>query len=160
MKANRQIKGNPALDDVDHALGRPCSASLVDNTYRDHYAAGDPDKIDEASIRAGIRLTEWFKNEARRVYAMLSELPDERDRRELIDWIDRKGGSVTAREVQQGHRQYRTAQEAEVALIDLVKAGYGHWERTPPGKRGQPTRRFVLSTVYGNTQNPEETQIP
>ena len=63
---------------------------------------------------------------------------------------------MTAREVQQGHRQYRTAQDAEAALAELSKAGYGDWEPTPPGRRGQPTRRFVLSTVYGNSLKPEE----
>jgi hypothetical protein len=77
----------------------------------------------------------------------------------LIEWIERKGGSVTAREVQQGHRQCRTAKDAEAALNELAKAGNGTWRPSPPGRRGQPTRRFVLSTastVYGNALKPEE----
>ena len=92
-------------------------------------------------------------------YSLLSESDDDRDQRQLIEWIERKGGSVTARDVQQGHRRYHTAQEAEAVLNELAKAGSGRWEPTPPGRRGQPTRRFVLSTVstvYGNTSNPEE----
>jgi hypothetical protein len=36
---------------------------------------------------------------------------------------------------------------ADAALEALVKAGHGAWVPTPPGRRGQPTRRFVLSTV-------------
>jgi hypothetical protein len=119
----------------------------------------DPDKVDLESMNAGIKLAQWFKNEARRVYAMLSESDDDRDERRLIEWIERKGGSVTAREVQQGHRQYQTALEAEAVLNELVKAGWGEWQQTPPGQRGQPTRRFVLSTVstvYGNTPAPDE----
>lgn len=39
MQVNRQIKGNPALDDVDHALGRPFRPH---DTYRDHYATYNP----------------------------------------------------------------------------------------------------------------------
>jgi hypothetical protein len=115
--------------------------------------------VDEISMTAGVRLAEWFKHEVRRVYSQLSETEGDQSRRELVEWINRKGGSVTAREVQQGHRQYQTALEAEAVLNELVKAGHGQWEPTPPGRRGQPTRRFVLSTVstvYGNTPAPDE----
>ena len=105
------------------------------------------DAVDAVSMKAGIELAQWFKAEARRVYAMLSESDDDRRQRQLIEWIERKSGSVTAREVQQGHRQYRTAQEAEAALEELAKAGCGQWQSTPPGRRGQPTRRFTLCTV-------------
>jgi hypothetical protein len=115
------------------------------------------DAIDAASMKAGIELAQWFKAEARRVYSLLSESDDDRDQRRLIEWIERKGGSVTARDVQQGNRQYRTALDAEAALEALAKDGCGNWEPTPPGRRGQPTRRFVLaSTVYGNTLKPDE----
>jgi hypothetical protein len=119
------------------------------------WAANDPTlhdehKVDEASMAAGIRITQWFKNEARRVYGMLFESDNDHDERQLLEWIGCKGGSVTAREVQQGRREFKKAHEAEEALTKLVKAGHGLWEPTPPGRRGQPTRRFVLSTVYGN----------
>lgn len=43
-QVNRYIKGNPALDDVDHALGRPFDPF---DTYRNHYATDCPDKIAE-----------------------------------------------------------------------------------------------------------------
>lgn len=115
-----------------------------------------PDEVDFRSIKAGIRLSRWFGHEARRIYSILDETEDESEKRRLIEWIERKGGKVTTREVQQGHRKYRKAEDARVALEDLVKAGYGEWESTPPGRRGQPTRRFVLSAVYGNTVKPKE----
>jgi hypothetical protein len=124
-------------------------------------AAGEPtltdaNSVDEVSMAAGIRLAEWFKHEARRVYSRLSETEEDQSRRELVEWITRKGGSVTARDVQQGRREFKKAPEAEEALDELVKARHGQWEPTPPGRRGQPTRRFVLSTVYGNTLNQPE----
>ena len=105
-----------------------------------------PDAVDAASMKAGIELAQWFKAEARRVYSLLSESDEDRDRRRLIEWIERKSGSVTAREVQQGHRQYRTAQEAEAALNELAKAGCGRWEPTPPW----PTRttNAAIRSVY------------
>ena len=128
------------------------------------WAAADPtlenaDVVDVASMEAGIVLAQWFKAEVRRVYPLLSESDDEQAQRRLIEWIERKGGSVTAREVQQGHRQFCTAGHSEAALEGLVKAGYGSWKSTLSGRRGQPTRRFVLSVasaVYGNPPKPHE----
>ena len=43
-QVSRYIKGNPELDDVDHALGRPYSPH---DTYRNYYATDCPDKIEE-----------------------------------------------------------------------------------------------------------------
>ena len=122
-----------------------------------------PDVVDVASINAGIRLAEWFKHETRRVYALLAESDDERDRRRLVEWIERKGGLVTAREMQMGCRWLRQAGAAEAALNELAKAGCGNWEPSPAGQRGQPTRRFRLSTVStvnGNSPTPDKTTIP
>src|SRR5262249_23127325 len=115
--------------------------------------------VDVDSMKAGIALAKWFKHEARRVYAMLDETDAERDQRRLVDWIGRKGGTGTAREVQQGCRWLKEPRTAETALEELGKAGRGPWEQSPAGQRGQPTRRFKLSTastVYGNTSFPEE----
>ncbi len=110
-------------------------------------------------MNAGIVLAKWFKPEARRVYAMLDESDAERDQRQLGEWIGRKDGTVTARELQQGCRWLREPGAAEAALEALAKAGRGTWEQSPAGQRGQPTRRFkpsTVSTVYGNTSFPEE----
>jgi hypothetical protein len=117
-----------------------------------------PDRIDAESMRRAVTLTEWFKAEARRVYGLLSETDEERDRRQLADWIAKRGGAVTARELQQGHRQYRTAEDAVAALEDLAEARLGTWQPVPPGsKGGRPYRVFRLSTastVYTTPENP------
>lgn len=55
--------------------------------------------LDAASMNAGITLANWFKHKARRVYALLDESVGERQQRRLVDWIGRKGGTVTVREV-------------------------------------------------------------
>src|SRR5262249_21514412 len=82
------------------------------------WAAGDanltkPDLVDGVSMSAGITLAQWFKHEARRVYAMLDGSDAERDQRRLMEWIGRKGGTVTAREVQQGCRWLKEPGAAE-----------------------------------------------
>ena len=119
-----------------------------------------PDAIDVISMEAGITLVRWFGQEARRIYAMLSETEEDEERRRLAEWIDRKGGEITTRELQQGIRQFESSQEAESALNELVKAGYGHWETVATTtKGGRPARRFKLasvSTVYETHAKPEE----
>jgi Protein of unknown function (DUF3987) len=117
------------------------------------WAANDPllesaDLVDVDSMSAGVTLATWFKGEAKRVYSILDESDDRRIQRWLIEWIERKGSSVTAREVQQGCRWLKEPGTAEAALEELVKAEQGLWEPSPAGQRGQPTRRFCLSTVY------------
>jgi hypothetical protein len=113
--------------------------------------------VDLRSMRAGVRLTEWFKRETRRVYALLGESDDERDDRRLVEFVERKGGSVTCREVRQGCRWLREPGIAEAALNALVKARRGVWELSPAGRPGQPTRRFRLSVVNvnGNAETSE-----
>jgi hypothetical protein len=84
----------------------------------------DPCTVDAESVKAGALLSGWFGGEARRVYAVLGESGAERDRRRLVEWIERRGGVVTARELQQGHRRFRTAEDAEVALRALEKRSW------------------------------------
>ncbi|TWT67755.1 hypothetical protein Pla123a_43140 [Posidoniimonas polymericola] len=124
------------------------------------WAAGDlpedgssDNTVDAASMAAGIALVAWFKREARRVYRQLSESDDDRRLRQLAEWIERKGGKVTAREVQQGRRDCPTAADAEAVLEELVAAGWGAWSvSAPTAKGGRPSRIFVLSTASTSTQ--------
>jgi len=141
----------------------PARLALVIHFAR--WAADDPrlqtpDAVDADSIKAGIRLGQWFKHETRRVYAILSESDTQREQRQLMEWIEGKGGSATAREVQQGNRSVVTSTDAENTLDELVKAGYGCWQDlTTTAKGGRPSRVFVLhtaSTVYETPSNPSE----
>ena len=115
------------------------------------WAANDPTLVDvnivnEESMSAGICLATWFKRETRRVYAILDESEADRDRRRLVEWIDNRGGSVTAREVQQGCGWLKDSGTAKAALDVLCKENRGVWVASPAGRRGQPTRRFTLSS--------------
>jgi hypothetical protein len=127
------------------------------------WAANDPtlaspDVVDAASMAAGIALATWFKGEARRVYALLGESDEDRDRRRLVEWLERRGGSATPREVQQGCRWLKGPGAAEVALDELAKAGWGVWQDSPTtAKGGRPARVFALSTPSTSTK-PHETR--
>jgi hypothetical protein len=127
------------------------------------WAADDPtlasaDVVDAVSMAAGITLATWFKGEARRVYALLGESDDEREQRRLVEWLERRGGSATARDVQMGCRWLRESGAADAALEQLAKAGWGNWEPTPTGRRGQPTRHFRVSAVNSNSALPAENR--
>ncbi|MSR29092.1 MAG: hypothetical protein EXS03_05900 [Phycisphaerales bacterium] len=76
--------------------------------------------------------------------------------RELVEWIERKGGAVTVRDLTHGVRVYRGDHDAaEGALLKLVEVGFGRWEAdaTAP-KGGRPTRRFRLVSTVTVTETP------
>lgn len=132
------------------------AARLALVVHLTRWAAGDPavptstTPVDAASIAAGVALVRWFGDEARRVYANLAESEAERDARQLVELIQRKGGDVSGRELVQLSRAYPKVADAEAALSALVEAGKGSWVTPPQRGRGQPkARRFVLSPVYG-----------
>jgi hypothetical protein len=115
------------------------------------------DEIDADSIAAGVELSRWFGNEARRAYAILSESDEDRDRRRLVELVQRKGGTVTVRELQQTSRLFRTAGDVEAALNALAEDGVGRWEQQGPSARGgRPTRIFHLNAPAPSTQHPPE----
>ncbi len=130
--------------------------------------------VDEESIDVGISLARWFGGEAARLYALLGAADDtpearaERERARLLEWIRRRGGVVTVREVQQGHRRFRTAGDAEMALRELADAGHGRLVVDPPEGRGRPRTVFsvfvdassTLSTVSTSTEIAETAEIP
>jgi hypothetical protein len=132
------------------------------------WAAGDDslqdaERIDADSMARAVTLAEWFKHEARRVYGVLAETDEQRDQRQLVEWIQRKGGTVTARDLQRGPRPYRVGNAAETALQELAKAGYGTWQDSPTNTDGgRPTRAFRLGDSGDGDEtpfNPRETGV-
>lgn len=104
-----------------------------------------PDAVDEISVAAGITMSRWFGHEVRRVYAMLSESECDRNRRQLVELIERRGGSATSRDLMRSSRHFPTTEDAEAALHDLESVGFGRMESTHAGSRGgRPTKRFRL----------------
>jgi hypothetical protein len=102
----------------------------------------DPEAgIDVESMRAGIDLVRWFGAEDRRIYAMLNEDRGQSERRELVELIRRRGGTITARELQQASRRFPNAEAATAALAGLVDAKLAEWVpgATVNGRGGRPT---------------------
>ncbi len=137
------------------------AARLALVVHLTRWAAGDatlsdPARVDEASIAAGVVLSRWFGDEARRVYAILGESDEGRESRRLVDWIENKGGTLTVRDLTRGPREYRDPDDptakARAALDELVKAGRGRWGPDDhAGGRGRRTDRFQLLSRRGGT---------
>ena len=98
------------------------------------------------SMTAGIALSRWFGNEARRLYAELDETGADREQRELVELIRLRGGAITSRDLARSSRRYRAPGAADEALEALKKAGLGAWEeQTPSPAGGRPTWTFRLT---------------
>jgi hypothetical protein len=83
-----------------------------------------------------VALARWFGQEAERIYAQLAETPKQRARREVIEFIERRGGAVTDRDVYTNYSALKNNKPGtERELTALVKAGLGSWEPVPTTKR-------------------------
>jgi hypothetical protein len=149
-----------ATGDVAAALSKleelPARLALVFHLVR--YAAGedvDPDVVDSDSMRRAITLTEWHKHETLRIYHYLDAETAGDEQRQLVEWIARRGGVVTVRDVYCRLWRFRNNPDgAEQALNGLVHAGFGVWEDAPVDQRGgRPTRIFRLSLQHLHLQN-------
>jgi hypothetical protein len=140
------------------------AARLALVVHLTRWAANDPSlrdiaTMDAESIAAGVRLSNWFGNEAKRVYAMLAEDDDDRTRRDLMDLIRRKGGAMTTRDLMRCCRQFSTATDAETAMDDLARSGWGCWQEVNPDNvGGRPTRRLVLLDAQAADATPTNTE--
>ena len=112
--------------------------------------------ISADAMRRAIAVTEWFKGEARRVYGVLSESEADHDRRRLVEWIERRGGGVSVRDLTHSLHRYRNQpDEAKGALDALEQAGFGRWTHPAPGPNGgRPSALFVLNSAEPVTKNP------
>jgi hypothetical protein len=105
-------------------------------------------------MRAASELARWFGNEATRIYAELAETQEQRKQRELIEFIERRGGTVTEREVMQSFTRLKNDKlGTEREWTALVKAGRGKWEPVDHGGGpGRPARKFRLLPASTSTQ--------
>ncbi len=132
--AYAKLEGGAARLALVHHLIRVVNADPTVN---------DPDAIDPASMDAGIALSQWFKNEAKRIYAMLRETDPQKEQRKLIEWIERKGGEVSVNDLTHGQRRYRNLiGKAKADLHALTTAGIGKW--VYPSGPGRPSRKLRL----------------
>lgn len=118
------------------------------------------DAIDRASMEFGVELAHWFAHEAKRIYGLLAESDEDRDQRDLLEYIQSRDAAITVRDLRRGPRQYRSQEAAREALDGLVQAGLAVWEHPPGGKAGgRPVRRVRLVLPPGDSGDGDETTI-
>ncbi len=116
-----------------------CRVASVDPTLENE------NLVDAKSMKAGIALTRWFVYEARRVYALLSEVGESREHQSLVAVIERNGGRITPRELHNANKKYRPTDVAENRLAELIDEGLGSWiDEVATRENGTPKRVFQL----------------
>lgn len=93
--------------------------------------------VELKNLEGAIKLIEYFKSHAKKVYAYLQSTPVDKQVDKLIEWTRDKGGSVTTRDVQQSKvAGIKKAEEAKDLFEEIQSRGYGKVEY---GKKGGAT---------------------
>lgn len=108
-------------------LGHAARLALVCHVCRSSWSYLDQPghrevEVGVQEIEAGIGLTEWFGNEAVRIYG------EEHVDTSLVDWIRARGGKVCARDLVT-YRKPTSADQAVQQLAELVAAKKGQWAK-------------------------------
>ncbi|MFN6190423.1 MAG: DUF3987 domain-containing protein [Planctomycetia bacterium] len=129
-----------------------------------HLAESSTDVVPLPTMERAIVLTEWFKQETRRVYSILAEAPQRQaDRTEedaLLAWMARRGW-VTQRDIERGSRCFRAAGRATTVIRRLVTAGRLEQQQRRPGPEGGSfTTVYRLAAAHSPAGNQPKTQLP
>ncbi|WP_154899656.1 DUF3987 domain-containing protein [Gimesia maris] len=126
----------------------PLRLSLIFHCVESVTSGEMTEKVSTETIRDAIELTEWFKNESLRVYRLFDSEDNggsghNQAEQRLIKFIRDQGGSVSVRDTQRG-MAFKTADETERALGELVSKGAAEWVNMPSKNRGRPPRGISL----------------
>ena len=101
--------------------------------------------VDAESVSRAIRLIDYFKSHARKVYRQLHHDQDDRRVDQVIAWIRSHGGECCSRDLARSNTaNIKKTTDANKMLKDLVDRGLGHFENRPGGNN-RPVTYFVLS---------------
>ncbi|MCB9609450.1 MAG: DUF3987 domain-containing protein [Polyangiaceae bacterium] len=105
----------------------------------------DREPVSLEAIEAAYKLVRWFGRQLDRVLERLEETDQQAERRQLLEYIENRGSSVTVRELVQGVRQFRSrSSDAREALKSLAEDGLLRMQLERTGTRGPQTARYYL----------------
>lgn len=115
-----------------------------------------PTEVGVEAVQAGIALARWFSEETKRIYSVLDETDEQREVRELAEYLRQRGGTISARDLARGPRRYRhDVDRADAELQRLVTGGLGIWVDQPSTEQGgRPTRVFCLKNLLAGDETP------
>ncbi len=103
------------------------------------------------AVERAIKLIDYFKSHARKVYANLILNGDDRRIEVVVKWIQRHGGECTVRDLQRSKiANIKKSSEARQLMTDMVDRDLGTLtDRT--NKQGKPVTYFVLNGHVSNS---------
>lgn len=134
--------------------GQSARLALVGQLAHD----ADATAISGEVMQAACKLAGRFGHEAARIYSELSETEPVRERRELVEFIQKRGGSVTVRDTMQSFWRLKNDRAgAERQLYALVKDGLAKTSESKPAKGGWKTVIFQLLRLSTSTLDSRNT---
>ncbi|MDC3256086.1 YfjI family protein [bacterium] len=109
-----------------------------------HCCSNDDTELTPESMMCGIQIAEWFECEARRINQKANESLEDQSRRKVAEYIAKRGGSITARDLQRGKNEIKNSDQAERVLRDLANHGWGNMQTRKSEKGGPPVSVFAL----------------
>ncbi|MGB8854352.1 MAG: DUF3987 domain-containing protein [Pirellulales bacterium] len=129
-----------------------------------HLAEANEGALSAETMKRAIVLGEWFKQETKRIYSVLSAAPgrqadrDEEDA--LLAWMASRDW-VTQRDIERGVRCLRGGGRAADVLRRLVQSGQLDEEHRPPSREGGPsTHVYRLADELTADSSPQTAQPP
>jgi hypothetical protein len=124
----------------------------IKTVFKDPFAMPEDIKVGIESMESSIQIVNWFKFEAARIYEAFSETECEHKFAPVIEYIKKKGGIVTARDLMRGGPCVKESGQAQRILDEMVNERIGHWRpKDMTAKGGKPKMEFVLDQVTDNT---------
>jgi hypothetical protein len=98
-------------------------------------AGGD---LEVASVERAVRLIDYFKQHLRLVYGRLRQTAEDNHILEVLDWIRKRGGHCTARDLA-NTKKVTPTDKAKKLLKELEERGYGRveWREAKNNKKVQ-----------------------
>lgn len=127
-----------------------------------HLAESDEGEVPPNTMVRALVLTEWFKQETRRVYAILADTPgreaDQAEEDALIAWMSGRNW-VTQRSIERGIRCLRGTGRATAVIRRLVKDGRLEEQHRRPGPEGGlPTFAYRVPSSSDPAMSQQATQ--
>lgn len=147
-------ESNAAMRYVLHKAGMHCARLVLNLHIIKHASLANItpcfEDVSAETMREAIALTEWFVNEARRVYAMFDglDVPVDQETMKVKAKIKQLGGRATTRDFQSGIDLFHDmkAEEIKNRLWKMVDAGVLSIQKEKRGN-GREVEYYSLSTL-------------
>ena len=116
-------------------FGYTARLALVLHCARYVWQETDSVDVDRRSVWGAAGIISYFKSHAQRVYTRLRATTDDHKAAALLDWLGKRGGTATARDIYRNEvAGCRTSESAVLLMRDLANRGHAELENSTRGK--------------------------